>query len=154
VTNLSEASEILLSPGDAELVAQFLKHLCHPHRLMIVCALVEGELGVGDLERGLSIRQPSLSQHLGSLREAGIISGRKTGKTVFYRLSDDRAAKLVETLHAVFCEPKRHASARPRVALGERRTTLASSERASLDVIRPRAGESAVFARVGEKRQP
>jgi len=154
VTNLSEASEILLSPRDAELVAEFLKHLCHPHRLMIVCALVEGELGVGDLERGLSIRQPSLSQHLGSLREAGIISGRKTGKTVFYRLSDDRAAKLVETLHAVFCEPKRHARARPRVAVGERRTTLASSERASLDVIRPRASESAVFARVGEKQQP
>jgi len=154
VTNLSEASEILLSPRDAELVAEFLKHLCHPHRLMIVCALVEGELGVGDLERGLSIRQPSLSQHLGSLREAGIISGRKTGKTVFYRLSDDRAAKLVETLHAVFCEPKRHASARPRVALGERRTTLASSTRASSDAIRARPSESAVFARVGEKQQP
>ena len=151
MTNLSEATEILLPPGDAELVAEFLKNLCHPHRLMIVCALVEGELGVGDLERGLSIRQPSLSQHLASLREAGIISGRKTGKTVFYRLSDDRAAKLVETLHAVFCEPKRHGGVRPRVALGERRNTSASSERRSLDVARPRRGgpgESAVFARV------
>ena len=154
MTNLSEASEILLSAGDAELVAEFLKNLCHPHRLMIVCALVEGELGVGDLERGLSIRQPSLSQHLGSLREAGIISGRKTGKTVFYRLSDDRAAKLVETLHAIFCEPKRHGRARPRVALGERRTTLASSARASSDVTRARPSESAVFARVGERGQP
>ena len=49
MTNLSEASEILLSAGDAEPVAEFLKNLCHPHRLMIVCALVEGELGVGDL---------------------------------------------------------------------------------------------------------
>ncbi|MFZ2106066.1 MAG: metalloregulator ArsR/SmtB family transcription factor [Roseiarcus sp.] len=154
MTNLSEASEILLSAAAAEPVAEFLKNLCHPHRLMIVCALVEGELGVGELERGLSIRQPSLSQHLGSLREAGIISGRKTGKTVFYRLSDDRAAKLVETLHAVFCEPKRHGRAGPRVAPGERRATLASSDRASSDVIRARPSESAVFARVGERGQP
>ena len=154
MTNLSEASEILLSPGDADLVAEFLKHLCHPHRLMIVCALVEGELGVGDLEHGLAIRQPSLSQHLGSLREAGIISGRKAGKTVFYRLNDPRAAKLVETLHAVFCEPKRHGHTRSRIAAGERRATLARSDRASSDAIRARPSESAVFARVGERGQP
>jgi DNA-binding transcriptional ArsR family regulator len=154
VTNLSQDPKILLPAGDAGLVAEFLKNLCHPHRLMIVCALVEGELGVGDLEHGLGIRQPSLSQHLGSLREAGIISGRKAGKTVFYRLNDPRAAKLVETLHAVFCEPKRHGHTRPRSAAGERRATLARSDRASSDAIRARPSESAVFARVGERGQP
>jgi DNA-binding transcriptional ArsR family regulator len=154
VTNLSQDPKILLPAGDAGLVAEFLKNLCHPHRLMIVCALVEGELGVGDLEHGLAIRQPSLSQHLGSLREAGIISGRKAGKTVFYRLNDPRAAKLVETLHAVFCEPKRHGHTRPRIAAGERRATLARSDRASSDAIRARPSESAVFARVGERGQP
>jgi DNA-binding transcriptional ArsR family regulator len=154
VTNLSQDPKILLPAGDAGLVAEFLKNLCHPHRLMIVCALVEGELGVSDLEHGLAIRQPSLSQHLGSLREAGIISGRKAGKTVFYRLNDPRAAKLVETLHAVFCEPKRHGHTRPRIAAGERRPTLARSDRASSDAIRARPSESAVFARVGERGQP
>ena len=152
--NLSQDPKILLPAGDAGLVAEFLKNLCHPHRLMIVCALVKGELGVGDLEHGLAIRQPSLSQHLGSLREAGIISGRKAGKTVFYRLNDPRAAKLVETLHAVFCEPKRHGPTRPRIAAGERRATLARSDRASSDAIRARPSESAVFARVGERGQP
>jgi len=152
--NLSQDPKILLPAGDAGLVAEFLKNLCHPHRLMIVCALVEGELGVGDLEHGLAIRQPSLSQHLGSLREAGIISGRKAGKTVFYRLNDPRAAKLVETLHAVFCEPKRHGHTRPRIAAGERRATLARSDRASSDAIRARPSESAVFARVGKRGQP
>ena len=152
--NLSQDPKILLPAGDAGLVVEFLKNLCHPHRLMIVCALVEGELGVGDLEHGLAIRQPSLSQHLGSLREAGIISGRKAGKTVFYRLNDPRAAKLVETLHAVFCEPKRHGHTRPRIAAGERRPTLARSDRASSDAIRARPSESAVFARVGKRGQP
>jgi DNA-binding transcriptional ArsR family regulator len=155
VTPPSQETETL-RPGDAELVAEFLKNLCHPHRLMIVYALVEGELGVGDLEKGLSIRQPSLSQHLASLREAGIISGRKAGKTVFYRLSDERAAELVEALHVVFCEPKRGGRGRPRVAFAEKRNTSASSERSSLDVARPRRGgpiESAVFARVGESKR-
>lgn len=155
VTNPSEAAGFLLPAGDAKQVADFLKNLCHPYRLMIVCALVEGPLCVGDLETGLSIRQPSLSQHLASLREAGIISGRKTGKTVFYRLNDDRAAKLVEALHAVFCEPHQHGGGRTRIA--RRRTHPASSGNISSEVIRPRhagPGESAIFARVGESRQP
>ncbi len=146
--------ESLLSAGDAGQVAEFLKSLCHPQRLMIVCALVEGELGVADLERGLAIRQPSLSQHLGSLREAEIISSRKAGKMVFYRLSDPRAAKLIETLHSIFCAPKQREKARSRVAHSERRPTLAHSGKAPTDPIRARPSESAVFAQVGQRGQP
>jgi len=146
--------EFLLSAGAAGQVAEFLKNLCHPQRLMIVCALVEGELGVADLERGLAIRQPSLSQHLGSLREAGIISSRKTGKMVFYRLSDPRAAKLIETLHSIFCAPKQREHARSRVAHSERRPTLTHSGKAPSDTIRARPSESAVFAQIGKRGQP
>ena len=52
-------------------VAALLKTLAHPARLMIVCTLVEGEYSVGELEEGLDIHQPTLSQQLGVLREAG-----------------------------------------------------------------------------------
>ena len=146
--------ESLLSAGEAGQVTEFLKSLCHPQRLMIVCALVEGELGVADLERSLAIRQPSLSQHLGSLREAGIISSRKTGKLVFYRLSDARAAKLIETLHSLFCAPKQRGQARSRVAHSEKRPTLAHLGKAPTVPIRAQPSESAVFAQIGHREQP
>ena len=95
----------LLALGDVEPAADLLRSLANPHRLMIVCTLVEGERSVADLERELAIRQPSLSQHLGSLREAGMITPRREAKSVFYRLSDERAIRVVETLHAIFCGP-------------------------------------------------
>ena len=57
---------------DVEPAAELLRSLASPQRLAIVCTLIEGERAVSELEATLGIRQPSLSQHLGSLREAGI----------------------------------------------------------------------------------
>lgn len=83
----------------------FLKKVAHPNRLMIVCALVDGERSVRDLEDTLGIRQPGLSQQLGELREAGLIAGRKESKSVFYRLADARVAAFVSVMHRLFCDP-------------------------------------------------
>ncbi len=66
-----------------------LKSLVNPHRLMIVRTPMEGERAVSELKAALKIRQPSLSQHLGSLREVGIISGRREGRG---HLRDQRSA--------------------------------------------------------------
>ncbi len=111
-----------LSPNTAEMLenageaAGFLKRLAHPSRLMIVCALVDGERSVRDLEDTLEIRQPGLSQQLAELREAGFIVGRKESKSVHYRLADGRVAEFVTMMHRMFCadpatvvtkEPKR-----------------------------------------------
>jgi DNA-binding transcriptional ArsR family regulator len=130
---------------DVEVAAELLKSLSNPQRLQIVCALAEGEQGVSDLERKLEIRQPSLSQHLASLREAGIIAGRREAKAVFYRISDARAAMFVEALHAIFCDPPRHGLRKAAsTASGKRAPTTNAMKRA------PYAGEAAFFARVGE----
>ena len=51
--------------------AALLKTLAHPARLMLACTLAEGEFSVGELEQRLDIHQPTLSQQLGVLREAG-----------------------------------------------------------------------------------
>jgi DNA-binding transcriptional ArsR family regulator len=132
--------------GDVEPAAELLKSLANPQRLMIVCTLVEGERAVSGLERELGIRQPSLSQHLASLRDAGIIAGRREAKAVFYRISDDRVAHIVETLHAIFCAPRRGGARRP----------IAAKRRAVDTVDQVRAGkagadnrEAAYFAVVG-----
>ncbi|XSG83140.1 MAG: sulfite-sensing transcriptional repressor BigR [Methyloligella sp. ZOD6] len=87
-------------------VAKLLKTLAHPARLMLVCTLVEGEFSVGELEDRLDIHQPSLSQQLTVLRDAGIVETRRESRQIFYRLSEEKAAQLVEALYHIFCEPE------------------------------------------------
>ena len=102
--------KIALAPATAEMLdnaevaADFLKKLANPNRLMIVCALVDGERSVRDLEDTLGIRQPGLSQQIAELREAGFIVGRKQSKSVFYRLADGRVAEFIAMMHHLFCE--------------------------------------------------
>jgi DNA-binding transcriptional ArsR family regulator len=104
-----------LAPATAEMVesaadaAEFLKKFAHPSRLMIVCALVDGERSVRDLEDTLGIRQPGLSQQIAELREAGFIAGRKESKNMFYRLADGRIMEFISLMHRMFCEvPRNH----------------------------------------------
>lgn len=89
--------------GRAAEVAGLLKTLANRNRLMIVCTLVEGEYSVGQIEGELGIRQPTLSQQLTILREAGVVATRRDAKQIFYRLTEQKAANLVEALHAIFC---------------------------------------------------
>jgi len=93
--------EMVENAGDA---ADFLKKLAHPSRLMIVCALVDGERSVRDLEDTLGIRQPGLSQQIAELRQGGFIAGRKESKSMFYRLADGRIREFISLLHRMFCE--------------------------------------------------
>lgn len=132
---------------DVEPAAELLRSLASPQRLAIVCTLIEGERAVSELEATLGIRQPSLSQHLGSLREAGLIVGRREAKAVFYRVSDPRAAAVVEALHAIFCEQR----LAPRPLRG-RHSGLSVAKRTGVSgrSAAPRQGEAAVFAVVGE----
>ena len=94
--------DLLERAGEA---SDFLKKLANPNRLMIVCALVDGERSVRDLEDSLGIRQPGLSQQIAELRDAGLIAGRKESKSVFYRLADERVAAIVALLYRMFCQP-------------------------------------------------
>lgn len=85
-------------------VAGLLKTLAHPVRLILACTLAQGEYSVGALEDRLDIHQPTLSQQLTVLREAGIVETRREGKQVFYRLTQEKAAKLIQALYGIFCE--------------------------------------------------
>ena len=85
-------------------VAKLLKTLAHPARLMLVCTLVEGEFSVGELEDRLDIHQPSLSQQLTVLRDAGIVTTRRESRQIFYRLTEEKAVQLIEALYHIYCE--------------------------------------------------
>lgn len=84
-------------------VAELLRTLANQNRLMIVCTLIEGEYSVGELEDMLGIHQPTLSQQLGVLRDAGLVETRRDAKQIFYRLTEEKAARLVGALYDIFC---------------------------------------------------
>ncbi len=83
--------------------AELMRSLSNPNRLMIACALVEGEQSVSELESKLGIKQPILSQQLADLREAGVVQARRSSKSVFYSVADAKAGHLIAALHQIFC---------------------------------------------------
>lgn len=80
-----------------------LKGLGNSHRLMILCSLVGGELSVSDLNERVPLSQSALSQHLATLRRAGMVSTRRESQTIFYSLADAKVTVIIETLHRLFC---------------------------------------------------
>jgi ArsR family transcriptional regulator len=66
--------------------ARILKALAHPSRLAMVDALADGEMCVCKLQEIVGSDMSTVSKHLAVLRAAGIVSDRKQGLQVFYRL--------------------------------------------------------------------
>ena len=64
--------------------------LADPKRLCVLESLAAGELSVGDLSLLVGCQIPNMSQHLAVLRSAGLVTTRRDGSTVFYRLADPR----------------------------------------------------------------
>ncbi|QRQ89165.1 helix-turn-helix transcriptional regulator [Cupriavidus oxalaticus] len=80
-----------------------LKVLANPDRLLLMCRLSQGELSVGELEEQLGIRQPTLSQQLGVLRENGLVATRRDGKNIFYSVASGQALAVMAVLYDQFC---------------------------------------------------
>lgn len=81
-----------------------LKALGSEPRLLVLCYLAEaGELSAGELTEQVGISQSALSQHLSKLREQELVATRKEAQTVFYRVCDPNAERLLALLHQLFC---------------------------------------------------
>ncbi len=88
---------------NATRASNFLKAISHEGRLMILCHLVSGEKSVTELEELLSARQAAVSQQLSRLRLEGLVTPRREGKAIFYRLADDRPRRMIELVYDMFC---------------------------------------------------
>lgn len=98
------ASDIAQLEGKAEEAAEFLKLLANPQRLLILCRLVaEREMSVGQLGEAVGLSQSALSQHLAKLREDGVLATRREAQTVFYRIADKDAARVLALLKDIYC---------------------------------------------------
>lgn len=87
-------------------VAGILRALANERRLIILCRLVEhGEATAGTLAAAVRLSPPALSQHLAKMRTEGLVSFRREGPTLWYRIADPRLERLFATLHHEFCAP-------------------------------------------------
>lgn len=80
-----------------EVKADFFKTLAHPGRIRVLELLRGGERSVSELIPDVGLESSHLSQQLGVLRRANIISGRKDGSSVYYSVVDRRIFDLLET---------------------------------------------------------
>lgn len=86
-------------------VAQMLKAIANARRMMVLCKLVEHtERTVGDLAEDVGLSQSALSQHLARLRDEGLVAFRRDSQTLWYRIADPRAARLLATLYDLYCK--------------------------------------------------
>jgi DNA-binding transcriptional ArsR family regulator len=86
-------------PTTAEAIelAGLFKLLGDPSRTRILYALLEaGELCVCDIAAAVGVPETSVSQALRLLRTAGVVSGRRAGRMVFYRLADAHVRMLLD----------------------------------------------------------
>lgn len=70
--------------------------LADPSRRAIFESLTSGEAAVKELTARFAISQPAVSQHLAALKEAGLVSGRREGRCVYYRVEPDGMKPLID----------------------------------------------------------
>jgi ArsR family transcriptional regulator len=76
-------------------LANLLRSLSHPVRLEILLVIGNQEACVCHLEATLRQRQAYLSQHLMEMRDAGIITSRRDGRFIYYRMADEKLPALL-----------------------------------------------------------
>ena len=84
-------------------VANVLKTLGHPKRLIILCLLKDGEKSVGELEKLCETGQSQISLFLKRMMYEGIIDKRRDGNFIYYSIKDDRVSKLIKQLDKIYC---------------------------------------------------
>lgn len=88
--------------NSASRASRLLKQLANEQRLLILCKLMEGECSVSELASHVGLAQSATSQHLAKLRDAGLLETRRDAQSVFYRIDDVNAVRVLHTLCAIY----------------------------------------------------
>jgi ArsR family transcriptional regulator, virulence genes transcriptional regulator len=105
--------DLQLLTRQAAAAARMLKLIGNERRLLILCFLAaNGEMRAGDLMSVADLSQSALSQHLAKMRADGLVAFRRESQTLHYRISDPRAAQILNALKDIYCgdlppKPKR-----------------------------------------------
>ena len=93
-----------LEPRAVE-AARLLKLLANEQRLTVLCRLSGSELSVTELGEYVNLSQSALSQHLAKLRADGLVATRRDAQTIYWRLADPIAERLIGVLCEVYGGP-------------------------------------------------
>jgi ArsR family transcriptional regulator len=80
-----------------------MQAMAHPLRLKILCLVGSHELSVLEIVEAVGTTQSNVSQHLGVLRDHGLLESRKEANKVFYRIGDRRVLKMISLTRDIFC---------------------------------------------------
>jgi ArsR family transcriptional regulator len=83
-----------VTPETASDLANLFEALSDPTRIRIISALIEGEIGVGDLVERIGLTKSAVSHQLRGLRDKRIIRTRKQGRNVFVCIDDEHVVEL------------------------------------------------------------
>lgn len=90
---------------DFERYSEIFKALAHPLRLKIVCGLTKkDECCVSLMVEKLGVAQPTVSQHLNILKNAGVIEGYRKGNQICYKMTNDVVKKIIDSMEINLCE--------------------------------------------------
>jgi DNA-binding transcriptional ArsR family regulator len=87
----------------AESAAEFLKMMASAPRLLLMCLVLEDERCVSELAEKTGMRMPTVSQQLALLRAQGLVTTRREGTTIYYRLASEPVKDIMAMLYKHFC---------------------------------------------------
>jgi DNA-binding transcriptional ArsR family regulator len=96
---MRRAKRPTISPRAILEAAEVLKCIGHPTRLEILELLDKrGEQNVSAIQEEIGLDQPTTSQHLGLMRDKGIVASRREGANVFYRVHDEKVTRVLDCI--------------------------------------------------------
>ena len=96
--NSESALELIPSDSEAIKACDIFQQLGDPTRLKILCLLAHSEQCVNNIALAVSMSAPAVSHHLRVLRQTGLITNRRDGKEIYYKLAEDKKASLVHKI--------------------------------------------------------
>ena len=103
ISKISNADELEALATQARTASELLKALSHETRLLILCLLSEREMSVSEIEELVQLPQATVSQQLARLRLDKLVTTRREGRVIHYRISDSDVKTIIESLYDLFC---------------------------------------------------
>lgn len=95
---------IAAKPKPIEIQAKLFRGFSDPSRLAILTCLRDGARTVGEIVEKTGLSQPNVSNHLGCLRDCGLVTASQQGRFVYYALSDSRVEQLLALADELLAE--------------------------------------------------
>lgn len=101
MTANNDPQSLLVSASNA---AKLLKAMSNPHRLLILCMLVDSPgTNAGELAQATGLSPSATSQHLAKMRDEGLIENARDGQRINYSIKNTAVQEIISTLKAIYC---------------------------------------------------